>query len=61
MNENGAGVHMRRAARASLLVSPIFFLCARLFHRLAAGHLKVLGVDLAEFRLYRPRLGQPAG
>jgi CPA2 family monovalent cation:H+ antiporter-2 len=45
----------------SLLVSPIFFLCARLFHRLAAGHLKVLGVDLAEFRLYRPRLGQPAG
>jgi CPA2 family monovalent cation:H+ antiporter-2 len=43
----------------SLLVSPIFFLCARLFHRLAAGHLKVLGVDLAEFRLYRPRLKQP--
>jgi CPA2 family monovalent cation:H+ antiporter-2 len=37
----------------SLLVSPIFFLGARLFHRLALEHFKVLGVDLAEIRLRR--------
>jgi monovalent cation:H+ antiporter-2, CPA2 family len=37
----------------SLLVSPIFFLCARLFHRVAVGHLKVLGFDLTELRLRR--------
>ena len=37
----------------SLLASPIFFLGARLFHRLAAGQLKVLGVDLAGLRLRR--------
>ena len=38
----------------SLLVSPLFFLGARLFHRLAAGHLKVLGFDLAELRFRAP-------
>jgi CPA2 family monovalent cation:H+ antiporter-2 len=37
----------------SLLVSPIFFLSARLFHRVAVGHLKVLGVDLTELRWRR--------
>src|SRR5581483_11437211 len=37
----------------SLLVSPVFFLFARLFHRLAMTHFKVLGVDLAEVRLWR--------
>jgi CPA2 family monovalent cation:H+ antiporter-2 len=49
----------------SLLVSPIFFLCARLFHRLALSHFKVLGVDLAEVRLWRresaPALPGPGG
>jgi CPA2 family monovalent cation:H+ antiporter-2 len=37
----------------SLLVSPIFFLGARLVHRIAVGHLKVLGVDLTELRWRR--------
>jgi len=43
----------------SLLVSPIFFLGARLFHRIAVGHLKVWGVDLAELRLIRRRTNPP--
>jgi monovalent cation:H+ antiporter-2, CPA2 family len=38
----------------SLLVSPVFFLFARLFHRLATTQFKVMGVDLAGFRLRRP-------
>ena len=42
----------------SLLVSPIFFLGARLFHRLALHHFKILGVDLAELRLRRAQLSQ---
>ncbi len=37
----------------SLLVSPIFFLGARLVHRLTTGHLKIIGVDLASQRLWR--------
>jgi monovalent cation:H+ antiporter-2, CPA2 family len=44
----------------SLLVSPVFFLGARLVHRLAAGHLKVLGVDLANLRLRPLRQTGPA-
>ncbi len=44
----------------SLLVSPIFFLCARIFHRLAAVQLKVLGLNLAELRFRRGQILAPA-
>ena len=43
----------------SLLVSPVFFLFARLFHRLAVTRFKIMGVDLAELRLWRPAQALP--
>jgi CPA2 family monovalent cation:H+ antiporter-2 len=38
----------------SLLASPVFFVLARLFHRAALAHMRVLGLDLGEWRLWTP-------
>jgi CPA2 family monovalent cation:H+ antiporter-2 len=38
----------------SLLASPIFFVGARLFHRLALTRLRIMGLDLADYRLWYP-------
>ena len=37
----------------SLLASPIWFLLARVMHRIVLGHAKVLGFDLAGLRLWK--------
>ena len=42
----------------SLLVSPIWFLMARLMHKLILSHAKVLGFDLAGLRLWSPAPGR---
>jgi CPA2 family monovalent cation:H+ antiporter-2 len=42
----------------SLLVSPIWFLMARLMHKLILSHAKVLGFDLAGLRLWSPPPGR---
>jgi len=39
----------------SLLVSPVWFASARLFHRVALGRLRIMGLDLAEYRLWVPQ------
>jgi CPA2 family monovalent cation:H+ antiporter-2 len=39
----------------SLLVSPLFFLFARVFHRVALGRLRIMGLNLADYRLWKPR------
>jgi CPA2 family monovalent cation:H+ antiporter-2 len=39
----------------SLLASPLWFAATRLFHRLATRRLRVLGMDLAEYRLWYPQ------
>jgi CPA2 family monovalent cation:H+ antiporter-2 len=39
----------------SLLVSPLFFVFARIFHRMALGRFRVMGEQLAEWRLWTPR------
>ena len=44
----------------SLLVSPLFFLGARIFHRLAAVQLKVMGLNLGELRFRRGQILAPA-
>jgi hypothetical protein len=36
----------------SLLVSPIWFLMARVMHRVVIGHARVLGFDLAGLKLW---------
>jgi hypothetical protein len=36
----------------SLLVSPIWFLMARLMHKLILGHASIMGFDLAGLRLW---------
>jgi CPA2 family monovalent cation:H+ antiporter-2 len=44
----------------SLLASPIWFLMARVMHKLVLSHAKVLGFDLAELRLWSRPQPQPA-
>ena len=39
----------------SLLASPLWFVSARLFHRVALGRLRIMGLDLAEYRLWHPQ------
>jgi len=41
----------------SLLASPIWFLGARLMHKLILSHARVMGFDLAGLRLWRPSQG----
>src|SRR5471030_166674 len=43
----------------SLLSTPVWFISARLFHRLALGRLRIMGLDLAEYRLWYPAPTQP--
>jgi CPA2 family monovalent cation:H+ antiporter-2 len=38
----------------SLLASPVFFAFARLFHRVALARMRVMGLDLAGWRLWTP-------
>ena len=45
----------------SLLVSPLFFLFARVFHRVALGRLRVMGLNLADYRLWTPRAAAVTG
>jgi CPA2 family monovalent cation:H+ antiporter-2 len=44
----------------SLLSTPVWFVCARLFHRLALGRLRIMGLDVAEYRLWYPQAAVPA-
>jgi CPA2 family monovalent cation:H+ antiporter-2 len=39
----------------SLLSTPVWFVSARLFHRLALGRLRIMGLDIAEYRLWYPQ------
>jgi CPA2 family monovalent cation:H+ antiporter-2 len=39
----------------SLLVSPLFFLFARVFHRRALGRIRVLGQEIEDIRLWTPK------
>jgi CPA2 family monovalent cation:H+ antiporter-2 len=45
----------------SLLVSPLWFLCARIVHRSALGHARILGIDLAGLRFTGGGSGAAAG
>ena len=42
----------------SLLATPVWFISARLFHRIALGRLRIMGLDLAEYRLWYPAPAQ---
>jgi len=44
----------------SLLATPVWFLFARVFHRHALGRLRIMGLDLAEYRLWYPGNAAPA-
>jgi CPA2 family monovalent cation:H+ antiporter-2 len=43
----------------SLLASPIWFLMARLMHKVILGHAKVMGFDLAGLRLWQRQVTPP--
>ena len=45
----------------SLLSTPLWFISARLFHRVALGRLRIMGLDLAEYRLWHPAAQAPQG
>ena len=45
----------------SLLVSPLFFVFARIFHRKALGRFRVMGEQVAEWRLWTPKTAQVPG
>jgi len=45
----------------SLLATPVWFVSARLFHRLALGRLRIMGLDIAEYRLWYPQAPAPLG
>jgi len=44
----------------SLLATPVWFVFARLFHRHALGRLRILGLDLADYRLWYPQAAAAA-
>jgi len=43
----------------SLLATPVWFLFARVFHRHALGRLRIMGLNLAEYRLWYPQGAAP--
>jgi hypothetical protein len=43
----------------SLLASPIWFLMARLMHKVILGHANVMGFDLAGLRLWQRQPAPP--
>jgi CPA2 family monovalent cation:H+ antiporter-2 len=43
----------------SLLSTPVWFVSARLFHRMALSHLRIMGIDLADYRLWHPATASP--
>lgn len=45
----------------SLLVSPLFFVFARIFHRKALGRYRVMGEQLSEWRLWTPKAAPVPG
>jgi CPA2 family monovalent cation:H+ antiporter-2 len=45
----------------SLLVSPLFFVFARVFHRRALGRIRVMGREIEDIRLWTPRAAVVTG